>query len=178
MSNNEPDYKDNLTEQWKKGELPSGWYYTKLWKGCNVIDYFIGNQFLRYDDSDIVEVIAPVPSYDEWKRKCDEATNYERLSIMRAKIIERMEESDTDRENFLKEEISAYKRIVAELKERNESLNNRDINLCRIANGIRDENFALKELLKECLAHLTLGKYGTSVTPINILCDEVEEALK
>lgn len=58
---------NTLTEQWKKGELPSGWYYTKLWKGCNVIDYFIGNQFLRYDDSDIVEVLAPVPSYDEWK---------------------------------------------------------------------------------------------------------------
>ena len=55
----------DLTEKWKKGELPSGWYYTKLWKGCNVIDKFIGNQFLRYDDSDIVEVIAPVPSYDE-----------------------------------------------------------------------------------------------------------------
>lgn len=58
----------DLTELWKKGELPSGWYYTKLWKGCNVIDYFIGNQFLRYDDSDIVEVIAPVPSCEEWKK--------------------------------------------------------------------------------------------------------------
>lgn len=57
----------DLTEQWKKGELTSGWYYTKLWKGCNVIDYFIGNQFLRYDDSDIDEVLAPVPSYEEWK---------------------------------------------------------------------------------------------------------------
>lgn len=55
----------SLTEQWKKGELSSDWYYTKLWKGCNVIDYFIGNQFLRYDDSDIIEVIASVPSYDE-----------------------------------------------------------------------------------------------------------------
>ena len=55
----------DLTEQWKKGELPSGWYYTKLWKGCNVIDYFIGNQFLRYDDSDIVEVIAPVPTFEK-----------------------------------------------------------------------------------------------------------------
>jgi hypothetical protein len=59
----------DLTEQWKKGELPIGWYYIKLWKGCNVIDYFIGNQFLRYDDSDIVEVIAPVPTFDEWQEK-------------------------------------------------------------------------------------------------------------
>lgn len=36
------------------------------------------------------------------------------------------------------------------LKERNDSLNRRNINLCRIANVIRDENFALKGLLKEC----------------------------
>lgn len=43
---------------------------------------------------------------------------------------------------------------------------------------LEEENAQLKELLKECLAHLTIGKYGTSVTPINILCDEVEEVLK
>ena len=46
-----------------------------------------------------------------------------------------------------------YLKVIDEnqkLKERNDSLNIRDINLCRIANGIRDENFALKELLKEC----------------------------
>ena len=43
---------------------------------------------------------------------------------------------------------------------------------------LQAENTKLKELLKECLAHLTIGKYGTSVTPINILCDEVEEELK
>lgn len=59
----------DLTEQWKKGELPSGWYYTKIWKGCDVIDKFVGNQFLRYDDSDIIEVLAPVPSYEEWQEK-------------------------------------------------------------------------------------------------------------
>ena len=61
----------DLTKKWRKGELPIGWYYTKLWKGCNVIDKFIGNQFLRYDDSDIVEVITPVPSYEEWKKLKD-----------------------------------------------------------------------------------------------------------
>lgn len=43
---------------------------------------------------------------------------------------------------------------------------------------LEEENSKLKELLRECLAHLTIGKYGTSVTPINILCDEVEEVLK
>lgn len=49
------------------------------------------------------------------------------------------------------------------LKERNDSLNNRDINLCRIANGIRDENFALKELLKKCRENLDELDYGCEV---------------
>lgn len=58
----------DLTDKWKKGELSIGWYYIKLWKGCIVIDHFImSDQFLRYDNSDIVEIVAPVPSYDEWK---------------------------------------------------------------------------------------------------------------
>ena len=68
---------NDLTEKWKNGELPIGWYYTKLWEGCNIIDEFIGNQFLRYDDSDIVEVIAPVPSYEEWQRVLHYAGKYE-----------------------------------------------------------------------------------------------------
>lgn len=36
------------------------------------------------------------------------------------------------------------------------------------------ENAKLKELLGECLAHLTIGEYGTSVTPLNILIGEVK----
>lgn len=35
----------------------------------------------------------------------------------------------------------------------------------------------LRTLLKECLAHLSLGEIGTSVTPINILIDHINAAL-
>ena len=53
---------------------------------------------------------------------------------------------------------------------------NKAVNECMAANiKLVEQNKRLKELLKECLAHLTIGKYGTSVTPINILCDEIEE---
>lgn len=41
-------------------------------------------------------------------------------------------------------DIIELKNEIKKLKERNDSLNNRDINLCRIANNIRDENFELK----------------------------------
>lgn len=114
----------DLTEQWKKGELPGGYYYCKLIlnnmkpsvERCKAHCIPMG---VSADKGE--EVLAPVPSYDEWK--------------------------------------ASYN--------------------CMLENEVlRLKNAQLKELLKECLAHLTLGKYGTSVTPINILCDEVEEALK
>lgn len=39
------------------------------------------------------------------------------------------------------------------------------------------ENVKLKVLLKECVAHLSLGEIGTSVTPINILLARINAAL-
>jgi hypothetical protein len=112
----------NLTEQWKKGELPSGWYYTKLWKGCNVIDYFIGNHFLRYDDSDIVEVIVPVPTFDELQNM-NEAVN----QAMSANI--KLVEQNKQLKELLKEcqNMIAFKHEVYEedalIKEIDEVLN-------------------------------------------------------
>ena len=99
----------DLNEEWKAGELEDGDYYIKT-SGVIIPMYFDGHYFEGADDEDIQEVLAPVPSYEEWQAK--------------------------DKEN-------------QKLKERNDSLNSRDINLCRIANGIRDENFALKGLLTQ-----------------------------
>lgn len=115
----------DLTERWKKGKLPSGYYFIIC------IDEFnhIGIDFYNEETDDwnsvypmrIQKVLAPVPSYDEY-----------------------MTMKDCAKKEF--EAVEKYTKV--------------------------------RELLKECLAHLTIGKYGTSVTPINILCDEVEEALK
>lgn len=63
-----------LTEQWKKGELPEGYYYIRN-KAHSVkfdeIDYYMVYGENRYwhgcEDEDIEEVLAPVPSFDEWK---------------------------------------------------------------------------------------------------------------
>lgn len=118
---------EHLTEKWKKGEIPNGYYWIRLsWGGMIIMAYYTGFDGLfelddhYYDSDEISEVLAPVPSYDEWQAS--------ETSIAYNELLE---------EN-------------TKLKERNDSLNNRDINLCRIANGIRDENFSLKELLKEC----------------------------
>lgn len=73
----------NLTEQLKKGELPVDKdYYIKLKNGLILIDYYCqlydnchfpnGIGFDSIPKNDIAEVLAPVPSYEEWQAKLDE----------------------------------------------------------------------------------------------------------
>ena len=62
----------NLTEQWKKGKLPEGDYYIKRRNGYLPYDNIDSRGVWRNSiDEDIVEVLAPVPSYEEWKRFID-----------------------------------------------------------------------------------------------------------
>ena len=76
--NNKNEQQNNLcttlTEQWKKGELERGWYYVLCedevemleWEG----DYFLSGDVPLIGDGDacIKEVLAPVPSYEEWQQ--------------------------------------------------------------------------------------------------------------
>lgn len=62
-----------LTEQWKKGELPVGWYYVKKVNGqediaeCYKVTDVISNvsHTLFEFSEDIEQVLAKVPSYEE-----------------------------------------------------------------------------------------------------------------
>ena len=83
-----------LTEQWKKGELPEGYYYIRN-KAHSVkfdeIDYYMIYGENRYwhgcEDEDIEEVLAPVPSYVEWKNvtTCFDYEHKAYLSIVEEK---------------------------------------------------------------------------------------------
>jgi hypothetical protein len=64
-----------LTEQWKKGELEVGEYYLRYKDGtidreyydyANVYDLMVEKGFST-ESCDISEVLAPVPSYEEWQ---------------------------------------------------------------------------------------------------------------
>ena len=75
----------SLTEKWKDGELEDGYYYTnkvvypETYPSCDEhivesIDLYCFDYGFD-DDEDICEVLAPVPSYEEYKelvRKTDE----------------------------------------------------------------------------------------------------------
>lgn len=68
-----------LTEQWKKGELEAGWYYVLLFSNEEYITFIDGNWVVddRLIGADIKEVLAPVPSYQEWQRTFHYAGKYE-----------------------------------------------------------------------------------------------------
>ena len=66
----------DLTEQWKKGELEQGYYYTKYTPkvGKPFVEIELRNYLLdlaKVRDADTVEVLAPVPSYEEWQELND-----------------------------------------------------------------------------------------------------------
>lgn len=73
----------DLTEKWKKGELPSGYYYVKNEFG-NIFpsDYSedydcISDRVIKdffTEVSEIKEVLERVPSYEEWQAKLEENT--------------------------------------------------------------------------------------------------------
>lgn len=130
QANNLACNKISLTEQWKKGELPAGYYYIEAITGEKIIDFMPYNEKeFKIFPSHTSIVICEVPSYEEWKE-----------------LIESEEKSHLQADSY-------YDKIL-DLKERNDSLNNRDINLCRIANGIRDENYKLKNIITEMCCQL------------------------
>ena len=67
----------NLTEQWKNGELPEGEKYIQLRDGRIFTAHFNGKEFREVYNSDIKEILAPVPTYEEWQRIFHYAGKYE-----------------------------------------------------------------------------------------------------
>ena len=65
----------DLTEQWKKGELEEGWYYIRNKAHSikfNQIAFYMVYGEVSYwtncKDEDVEEVLAPIPSYEEWQK--------------------------------------------------------------------------------------------------------------
>ena len=68
----------DLTEQWKKGELPEGHYYIKTHNETNIDEYiqWYKDHGIPSEKSfayfNVQQVLAPVPSYEEWQAKLEE----------------------------------------------------------------------------------------------------------
>lgn len=75
------------------------------------------------------------------------------------------------------DEQKAMQAELAELKEKVAD-QRADLESSRWYQTVQNEDIGkLRDLLRECLAHLSVGKVGTSVTPINVLLTRINAAL-
>ena len=111
----------DLKEQWEKGELPNGYYWIRLsWGGMIIMAYYTGFDGLfelddhYYDSDEISEVLAPVPSYDDWQA----SENYIDYLKQCISVYERKDKQATETSiayNELLEEITKLKELLREL---------------------------------------------------------------
>ena len=152
----------DLTDKWKKGELPSGWYWVDYYSvdGAVMLEYIPQHNGFGYEEKELVQaVLAEVPDYVEWQ--ASEKYNKHLEEVI--KIYERKDKQAT-------ETSIAYN----ELTEENEKLKSKlqlketayDFDTARL----EEENVKLKELLKECRTYISEWD-----TPMDILAriDEV-----
>ena len=98
-----------LTEKWKKGELPDGFYYFRLPDGN--VEIASEYKLIRYNlikDADKIEILAPVPTYQEYLESESHCAVY------------------SDRNKWLKDENAKLKELLKECKEFFEEENPKD----------------------------------------------------
>lgn len=94
----------DLTDKWKKGKRLSGCYYIKLLGGDILPALYSSEYILKqfqtikgiYDGCAVTEVLAPVPSYEEWQEKTKS------LKVL-AEVYCKEKEKNAKLKNLLKE---------------------------------------------------------------------------
>ena len=102
----------DLTEQWKKGKLPFGYYYVKFLNGKEGIKKLGEFAYRKL----IGEVIDIVPSYEEWKA----SENYIDYLKQCISVYESKDKQATETSiayNELLEENTKLKKLLKECKE-------------------------------------------------------------
>ena len=83
---------EQLTEQWKKGELPNGWYWVKGIKSEGIYAYtaeYLNNMYRPRNGEIIIE---QVPSYEQWQASYNCMLENEVLRLKNAQLKELLKE--------------------------------------------------------------------------------------
>lgn len=103
-----------LTEQWDKGKLPEGDYYIKRRNGNFLYDNIDTSGVWRNSiDEDILEILAPVPSFEEWRELKEASDGLSKL--MFKSLMNRFVKADEEKER-LAEENQHLKELLHSLK--------------------------------------------------------------
>ena len=103
---------EQLTEQWKKGELPYGRYYVELaYNGNSIImaEYWWDKTLTlddhKYSREEVKRILAPVPSYEEW------------IGVKQQRDLENKLRHDSDNKNWqLRTENQQLKELLEECR--------------------------------------------------------------
>lgn len=82
---------EQLTEQWKKGELPEGFYFVNDGAGVT-IDYYLCDYWERHLDSHIHKILASVPTFEEWQASYNCMLENEVLRLKNTQLKELLKE--------------------------------------------------------------------------------------
>lgn len=132
----------NLTDKWKKGELPEGFYF--VYDGAEVtIDYYLCDYWERHFDSDVQQVLSEVPSYNEYQKLLsDQLAKNEGVEINAE-----LEAENTKLKELVKELRKALQKETPALRVENAKL--------------KTQIFLLKGLLKEIRQQITEQVFGS-----------------
>ena len=160
----------DLTEQWKKGELPKGYYYAED-GGEELIIHIQGkNGSVMGDDfnleaTDWIKPITPVPSYEEWQQLKDVLNTHKEYCCCSNNEVLRLKLMPFDDPYFK----GLTTKDIAELAKKS-------IRLCKQSCEDNTTIQNLKELLGYCAD--ILEEWDDKDRDIEILLEEVDEALK
>lgn len=125
----------NLTEQYQKGELPVGAYYVKYYNDSisPSIDIYRRNYSLkkeselRFTINQIEEVLADVPSYEQWimTKNLSERAHLEMYKARGEKV--RLEKENTKLKELLKECELWFTGVVGNMNDKNVGEHNRNL---------------------------------------------------
>lgn len=89
----------DLTEQWKKGKLPEGWYWVDYYSvdEAVMLEYIPQHNGFGYEEKELVQaVLAEVPDYIEWRNMvncaCEEHEANKRLLEQNAQLKDLLKE--------------------------------------------------------------------------------------
>ena len=120
-----------LTEQWKKGELKKNKYWVK-YKNGKIDTWELSEGITIESKPEIIEVLAPVPSYQEWQETLRALDAARKAIKMEDKTINRLVNSGKQcnyKNAQLAEENAKLKELLKEYKKRLSEIKNAYVDL-------------------------------------------------
>lgn len=108
-----------LTEQWRNGTLEDGFYYVKFpEEGVEMVNTYMLKQLALVSDADKIEVLAPVPTYNEYLESESHCAVYSEVNQWNKEKIDELEKQLIEANAIIKSLKDARSQSVNEYLEK------------------------------------------------------------